>query len=88
MLQFLANNGGTILVSVLLAVIVVAVARYMIRQKKQGNSSCGCGCEHCSSHCHTKHCHRYLLKPCVLITPSRSVLLGMGRLGVFGGQGT
>ena len=32
MLQFLANNGGTILVSVLLAVIVVAVARYMIRQ--------------------------------------------------------
>ena len=50
MLQFLANNGGTILVSVLLAVIVVAVARYMIRQKKQGNSSCGCGCEHCSSH--------------------------------------
>ncbi|MFR6378922.1 MAG: FeoB-associated Cys-rich membrane protein [Evtepia sp.] len=39
MLQFLANNGGTILVSVVLAVIVVAVARYMIRQKKQGNSS-------------------------------------------------
>lgn len=36
MLQFLANNGGTILVSVVLAVIVVAVARYMIRQKSRG----------------------------------------------------
>lgn len=55
MLQFLANNGGTILVAVILAVLVVLVARYMIRQKKQGVSSCGCGCEHCSSHCHTKH---------------------------------
>ena len=57
MLQFLANNGGTILVSVVLAVIVVAVARYMIRQKKQGKSSCGAGCAHCAMHgqCHTKH---------------------------------
>lgn len=55
MLQFLINNGGTILVAAILAVLVVLVARYMIRQKKQGVSSCGCGCERCSSHCHTKH---------------------------------
>ena len=55
MLQFLTNNGGTILVSVVLAVIVVAVARYMIRQKKQGKSSCGAGCAHCAMH---GQCHR------------------------------
>ena len=56
MFEFLQNNIGTIIVGgVLLAVIVFAAWR-MIADKKQGKSSCGCGCGSCpnSSLCHAK----------------------------------
>ena len=52
MLQFLIENAGTIVLSVVLAGLVIAVVWNMIRRKKHGISSCsscGCGCSSCSS---------------------------------------
>lgn len=54
MLAFLSHNGGTILLTIALVAVVAAIVRHLIRQKQQGISSCGCGCEGCSGHCHSK----------------------------------
>ena len=55
MLQWMSANGGTILISLALAGIVALIIRSLLRQKRQGKSSCGCNCAHCAMHgaCHT-----------------------------------
>ena len=56
MTAFFLENLGTILLTVLLAAAVAGVVRHLVRQKRQGGSSCSCGggCVGCSGHCHTK----------------------------------
>ncbi|MGN1003064.1 MAG: FeoB-associated Cys-rich membrane protein [Oscillospiraceae bacterium] len=56
MLQWLSANLGTILICAVLIVIVGLIAGNLLRRKKQGKSSCGCGCESCAMHasCHTQ----------------------------------
>lgn len=44
---WLSENIGTIAVSLVLVLIVALIIRGMIRDKKQGRSSCGCKCSHC-----------------------------------------
>lgn len=53
---WLQNHIGTIVVCVLLALMLGAVAYKMIKDKKQGKSSCGGGCANCAMHgqCHSK----------------------------------
>ncbi|MFR7741908.1 MAG: FeoB-associated Cys-rich membrane protein [Acutalibacteraceae bacterium] len=41
MLAWLAENLGTIVISAVLLAIVAAIVIYLIRQKKQGKSTCG-----------------------------------------------
>ena len=55
MLQWISNNIGTIVVCVVLLAVVILIARSLIKQKKQGKSSCGNNCAHCAMHgsCHT-----------------------------------
>ena len=52
--EFLKNNLGTIAVTLVLAVIIAAVAVRLIKNRKAGKSSCGCGCSTCpmSGKCH------------------------------------
>ena len=50
MLAWLAANLGTIVVTLLLIGIVTAIIVKMVKDKKQGKGSCGCGCEHCAMH--------------------------------------
>ena len=54
MLQWIGANLGTILVCLVLLAIVTFIIIYLVRQKKQGKSSCGCNCAHCAMHgsCH------------------------------------
>ena len=58
MTGFIMENIGTILISMLLIVVIIAAVRYLINEKKQGKCSCGgsCGgnCRGCamSSKCH------------------------------------
>ncbi len=47
MISWMADNLGTIIVSVILIVAVAAALRVIIRNKKQGYMSCGGDCAHC-----------------------------------------
>lgn len=56
MFAFIAENLGTILVSGALLVIVGLVVASIVKKKKRGGTSCGCGCDGCpsASSCHMK----------------------------------
>ena len=44
MLQWICANPGTILICIALVAVVALILYSLIRQHKQGKSSCGCGC--------------------------------------------
>lgn len=56
MLKWITENISTIIVSLALIAVIAAVLAHIVRSKKQGKSSCGCGCENCSmkGSCHTE----------------------------------
>ncbi|MCD8188345.1 MAG: FeoB-associated Cys-rich membrane protein [Ruminococcus sp.] len=54
MLDFLKENIGTIIVGLIVFAIVALIVIKMVRDRKQGKSSCGCGCEHCQN---SQYCH-------------------------------
>ena len=56
MLQWISANIGTILISLVLLAVVGLIIRSMIRQKRQGKSSCGGNCAACAAcgACHKK----------------------------------
>lgn len=45
MMEFIAHNGGTILVSFILMIVVVFNIKKICKEK----STCGCSCKDCSS---------------------------------------
>lgn len=49
MMDFLAANGGTILIALIVVALIVLILWTMRRSKKKGKSSCGCDCGHCPS---------------------------------------
>lgn len=55
MIDFIVKYWGTALVIAILAVIVGLIIRSMVKNKKSGKSSCGCGCESCPS---SGMCHK------------------------------
>lgn len=56
MLSWLAANGGTLGVMVLLLLVTGSIIVGMVRNHKKGKSSCGCHCGSCpmSGSCHSK----------------------------------
>ncbi len=56
MIEFLSANLGTIVVFLVVIAVVGFVTAKLIKDKKSGRSSCGCGCENCQSAdiCHKK----------------------------------
>ena len=54
MAAWFSENIGSIIVGLILLAIVAAVIRTMIKDKRSGRSSCGCGCANCamSGSCH------------------------------------
>ena len=55
MLNWFAENAGTIVVSMGLAVLVALIIRGMVRDHKAGRNSCGNACSHCPM---SKACRR------------------------------
>jgi hypothetical protein len=55
MITWLLNNISTIIVCVIIIAVVAMIVRKMVKDKKQGKSSCGCGCQNCAMHdaCHS-----------------------------------
>ncbi len=56
MLAFVIANLGTILVSLLLFTVVIAVIITLVRDRRRGKATCGCNCAHCAMRgsCHGK----------------------------------
>ena len=54
MAEWLSANIGNIVVSAILIVIVALSIRSVIKNRRSGKSSCGCGCSHCAmkGRCH------------------------------------
>ena len=48
-MDWIGQNAGTIIISLILLAAVVAAIRKLWKDKKQKGSSCGCGCGSCSS---------------------------------------
>lgn len=48
-----ANDMGTIIVLIVLAIIITLIIRSMVKDKKAGKSlQCGGDCSKCGGHCH------------------------------------
>ena len=56
MLAWLSGNLAAILICAALIAVVAAIVAGLIRDRKRGKSSCGCGCAGCpmSGACHPK----------------------------------
>jgi hypothetical protein len=54
MTEAITNNAGTIIVSLLLIGIVAAAIFRLVKDRRQGKSSCGCNCGCCpmAGSCH------------------------------------
>ena len=54
MLQWIGENAGTIIVSIVLAALVAVIVVRLRRDRKRGKTSCGgnCGCCPMSGSCH------------------------------------
>lgn len=54
MLSFFTNHLADIIIGGLLLIAVAAIVIHLIKNKKHGKSSCGCGCDSCpaASACH------------------------------------
>ncbi|MDE6600996.1 MAG: FeoB-associated Cys-rich membrane protein [Lachnospiraceae bacterium] len=54
MLTWIIGNMATIIISAVLLLVVAAVIISMVRGKRKGKSSCGCGCAGCAMNgaCH------------------------------------
>lgn len=54
MLEWLYGNLATVIITLIITAVVTAIIISMVRNKKKGKFSCGCGCTNCpmSSACH------------------------------------
>ena len=55
MLDWITENLSTIVVSLILVLVVAAIIRKLVRDKKKGKSSCGCNFAHCAM---AESCHK------------------------------
>ena len=46
---------GTILISLLLIAVVAVIAAALRRDRKNGKTTCGCGCKNCAM---SQYCHK------------------------------
>lgn len=56
MFAFFSENISTIIIAVIVIGILAFIIAKMIKDKKKGKTSCGCGCENCAASeiCHKK----------------------------------
>ena len=56
MMNWFAENLGTIIITLVLAGVVALICAYLIGQRKKGKSSCGCNCANCAmpGKCHSR----------------------------------
>lgn len=55
-INWLTENLSTIVISLILLAVVIFITVRLIKDKRSGKSSCGCGCDSCAlrGECHKK----------------------------------
>lgn len=55
-MNFIINNIGTIIIGLMVFALIAGVVVKLVKDKKKGKTSCGCGCSNCPSSgiCHKK----------------------------------
>lgn len=55
MMTWLLNNISTIIICIVLIAVIAGIIVYIVRNKRQGKTSCGCGCQNCAMRdsCHS-----------------------------------
>ena len=48
MFEWIFENAATVIISAVLAAAVIGITAGLIKNKKRGKSSCGCGSEGCA----------------------------------------
>lgn len=48
MLSWIVGNVATIVICLVLAAVIAAIVIKLVRDKKKGKSTCGCGCGGCA----------------------------------------
>lgn len=53
-IEWLIANGGSVAVGVVVLAVIAAIVAGMIKNRKKGKSTCGCGCASCAlaGQCH------------------------------------
>lgn len=56
MIDFIVQNIANIIICLILAAVLIGISVHLIRNKRNGKTSCGCGCSDCSMNgiCHGK----------------------------------
>lgn len=56
MLSWFAENLSTILIGTALAVVAALIIVQLVRNRRRGKTSCGCGCRNCpmNGDCHSR----------------------------------
>lgn len=56
MLMWISNNIATVIICAVLLAVIAAIISGMVRNRKKGKSSFGCGCANCpmDGSCHTE----------------------------------
>ena len=54
MMNWLAENMATLIISAILFLILAAIVVSRVKNRKNGKSGCGCGCDNCAmkNECH------------------------------------
>lgn len=47
-IDWLVANGGSVAVGVVVLAVIAAIVAGMIKNRKKGKSTCGCGCASCA----------------------------------------
>lgn len=55
MIAWITQNIATIVVCIILIAVITAIIVSLVKNKKNGKSSCGCNCKDCAMSC---SCHK------------------------------
>ena len=55
MISWIAENAGTLIVLLIVAACCGGAARKLVRDRRRGKTTCGCGCANCAMH---EACHK------------------------------
>lgn len=48
MFAWVIENLATIIIAAVLLAVVILIVAYLVRKKRRGETSCGCGCSDCA----------------------------------------